>query len=143
MINKYIFFATLNNNNNQGYSVSFCDLNIKIETKTNDIPIAIKQAKELLQMELWEREEREKNIPIAKKPEEIETKKGEFLYPISVYMPDVRLKMNQKAVKKTLTLPYWLNVIAEEEKVNFSDLLQNAIKKQLDIDEDYLYKKIK
>ena len=36
-------------------------------------------------------------------------------------------------VKKTLSIPYWLNVEAERQGINFSHTLQNAIKQQLNI----------
>lgn len=44
-------------------------------------------------------------------------------------------KYRGKAIKKTLTIPGWLNDLAEAEGVNFSKLLQDALKKELEIDE--------
>lgn len=40
-------------------------------------------------------------------------------------------KYSKKAVKKTLTIPEWLNALAEKEGLNFSQELQNAIKYKL------------
>ena len=46
------------------------------------------------------------------------------------------LKIPQKkAVKKTLTIPAWLNKEAEEANINFSQTLQKALKHELDIAE--------
>lgn len=42
-------------------------------------------------------------------------------------------KVNGKAVKKTLTIPEWLNDIAVRENINFSNALQNALMEQLHI----------
>ena len=42
-------------------------------------------------------------------------------------------KHNNKAVKKTLTVPAWLNSIAEEQHINFSSVLQQALKEQLNV----------
>ena len=42
-------------------------------------------------------------------------------------------KVNEKAVKKTLTLPAWLNIQAEKAGVNFSQTLQEALYKKLDL----------
>lgn len=42
-------------------------------------------------------------------------------------------KVNSRAVKKTLTIPEWLNDIAVRENVNFSNALQNALMEQLHI----------
>lgn len=38
---------------------------------------------------------------------------------------------SNKAIKKTLTIPQWLNTLAERENINFSQLLQNALKREL------------
>lgn len=52
---------------------------------------------------------------------------------IEVWMPAFRESIESKAVKKTLTIPKWLNDLAEKENVNFSHLLQSAIKNHLGI----------
>jgi len=48
-------------------------------------------------------------------------------------MPPYRDKMANKAVKKTLTIPKWLNDLAEEKGVNFSYILQRSLKNYLGI----------
>lgn len=47
---------------------------------------------------------------------------------IEVWMPAFRESIENKAVKKSLTIPRWLNDLAEKENINFSHLLQSAIK---------------
>ncbi|WP_437125401.1 hypothetical protein [Geobacillus thermoleovorans] len=42
-----------------------------------------------------------------------------------------RDEMENKAVKKTLTIPKWLNDAAESKGINFSQLLQMACKERL------------
>lgn len=49
-------------------------------------------------------------------------------------MDEYRKKHNNKSIKKTLTIPAWLNTIAEKENVNFSQVLQEALKEKLGID---------
>ena len=44
-----------------------------------------------------------------------------------------RKKEDNKAVKKTLTIPNWLNELAINNEVNFSQVLQQALKKELNI----------
>lgn len=39
----------------------------------------------------------------------------------------------EQVIKKTLTIPKWLNDLAERENVNFSRVLQNALKQYLGI----------
>ena len=48
-------------------------------------------------------------------------------------MPPVRDEMAERAVKKTLTIPKWLNDLAEENKVNFSRILQDGLKEYLGV----------
>lgn len=38
-----------------------------------------------------------------------------------------------KSVKKTLSIPRWLDTLAVDNNVNFSNVLQNALKKQLGV----------
>ena len=45
----------------------------------------------------------------------------------------MRDEMANKAIKKTLTLPKWLNDEAERYHVNFSQVLQIALKERLGI----------
>ena len=49
-------------------------------------------------------------------------------------MLSYRKKHDTKAVKKTLTIPSWLNAAAEEAHINFSSVLQAGLKQQLHID---------
>jgi hypothetical protein len=46
-------------------------------------------------------------------------------------MPIIRDEIENRAIKKTLTIPKWLNDIAEINKVNFSHVLQSALKEHL------------
>lgn len=46
-------------------------------------------------------------------------------------MPLFRMSVENSAVKKTLTIPKWLNDFAEKNKVNFSQVLQQALKEYL------------
>lgn len=42
-------------------------------------------------------------------------------------------KVNEKTIKKTLTIPSWLNIQAEKAGVNFSQTLQDALCKKLNL----------
>ena len=41
--------------------------------------------------------------------------------------------IRNRSVKKTLTIPYWLNEAAEENKINFSQVLQDALKEKIGV----------
>jgi hypothetical protein len=46
-----------------------------------------------------------------------------------------KYRRNTKAVKKTLSIPQWLNEEAERQHVSLSSILQNALKQELKIAE--------
>lgn len=56
-----------------------------------------------------------------------------FISYIFIDLVEYRKKNLNKAVKKNLTIPQWLNDLAEEQHINFSSVLQNALKEQLNI----------
>lgn len=64
----------------------------------------------------------------------IKLDKDQFISFIGIDMNDYRKKFNNKSVKKTLSIPGWLDTLAEKENINFSQLLQEAIKEKLEID---------
>lgn len=64
----------------------------------------------------------------------IPLKENQFVSFISIDMDDYRKKFNKKSIKKTLTIPEWLNYLAEKNDINFSQVLQEALKEKLNID---------
>ena len=52
----------------------------------------------------------------------------EFLMYIEIWTPPIFEKVKNQAVKKTLTIPKWLNDEAEKHSLNFSNILQTALK---------------
>lgn len=52
---------------------------------------------------------------------------------INVWMPYHRTTIKEVFVKKTLTIPSWLNLLAKENHINFSAILTKALKKELNI----------
>lgn len=94
---------------------------------------AVFYAKDVLSLMLYDMEEDGAEIPKPTPMSEIELKPNQRLYAIDVWMPYYRANIKTHCVKKTLTIPNWLNVLAEENKVNFSQILQNALIKYLGI----------
>ena len=56
---------------------------------------------------------------------------NETFYLTEVYMPPFRAAEEQRSVQKTLSVPYWLNLEAEQRGIDFSRVLQNALKNEL------------
>ena len=64
----------------------------------------------------------------------IALKEKQFVSFVSIDMDEYRKKFNNKSVKKTLTIPEWLNYLSEKNNINFSQVLQEALKEKLGID---------
>lgn len=73
------------------------------------------------------------NIPKPTDPENIALEKDQILAIINFDWNEYQAKYGNKAIKKTLTIPSWLNSIAEAQHINFSSVLQTALKDILKI----------
>ena len=76
-------------------------------------------------------EESGEAIPVASGVNNVQTEPGEFVSLIGCDTLAYRKRYGSKAVKKTLSIPSWLNEAAEKAGVNFSNVLQDALKQQL------------
>jgi len=129
MADNYIYPAILNYEEG-GITVEFPDLPGCItfgETEEE----ALKNAKEALEGFLYFMEEDNDIIPNPSKILDIQLEKNQIATLVNVWMIPVRDQMKNKSVKKTLTIPKWLNDIAEDNNVNFSQVLQSSLKKYL------------
>ena len=73
------------------------------------------------------------SCPVPCSAESLTTAKNETIVLVE-FDPVAYLKRNgSKSVKKTLTIPEWLNILAEEKNINFSQVLQNALKEKLNV----------
>lgn len=115
-----------------GISISFPDLPgcLSCADTTKE---AIKNAEEVLGLVLYDMEEENKIIPEPTPLENVKCLENERAVLISVWMPLVRNEVEEQSVKKTLTIPQWLNKMAEKENINFSKLLQAALKDYLKV----------
>ncbi len=134
MADRYIFPAVFYppEKNGLDYCVVFPDLDVATQGVT--LQQALDMAKELLELTLYGLEEDEEIIPAASDPSNISLDHpGAFVTLVSVYMPIVRAEAAQQYVRKTVTLPKWLNDLAEDAGVNFSRSLQTALRLKLDV----------
>ncbi len=144
MIDRYLFPAIFYPPEQDGldYCVVFPDLDVA--TQGENIQQAFDMAKELLELTLYGLEEDEEQIPAASNPSDILLDyQNAFISLISVYMPIIRDEMAQQYVRKTVTLPKWLNDAAESANVNFSRSLQTALRLKLNISNPPIHYKAK
>lgn len=71
------------------------------------------------------------DIPKPSSPEEIEVTGGQFVSMVAFDPAEYDARYSVKATKKTLTIPTWLNTIAEKNNINFSAILQSALIEKL------------
>ena len=75
-----------------------------------------------------------KEFPEPSKLEDIKLKENQFIQVISVDPVYEAAKVTNVLKKKTVNIPAWLDIVAQEKKINFSQLLQKALKKELGIE---------
>ena len=93
---------------------------------------ALFMAKDAVEMWLWDAENEKEPIPPASKT--LTAAPGETVTLIAADTDSYRRRNDTRAVKKTLTIPAWLNAEAEKAHVNFSGVLQSALKEHLSIE---------
>ncbi len=114
------------------YNVRFIDLE-GCYTFGDSIENAVEMAKEAMGLYLDDIDI--KDMPKATVPfNHIKLNENEFITLISIDLVEYKEKNDNRAIKKTLTIPNWLNVMAEKNNINFSQTLQKALKKELGIE---------
>lgn len=115
-----------------GYSVEFPDLT-GCYTCGKTLPEAVTMAEDALCLYLYDCEEDGDPIPEPSDIRTVQKETNEVATLVCCDTLEYRKLYNNKAIKKTLTIPTWLNTMAEKQGINFSTVLQNALKKQLSI----------
>ena len=131
-IERYFYPAIFTYEPGQEIAVDFPDLKCATSgTNDND---ALLSARELLGRVLCGLEESGEEIPIPTPLANIETQPNERAVLIDVFMPSVRQAYVNRSINRTVTLPAWLNAAALERNINFSQVLQDALKAQLHLE---------
>ena len=129
---KYIYPAVFEPAADGGYDVVFPDIP-RCYTCGDNLIQAIEMAEDVLAMTLWGLENDKESIPGPTSPDALSFKAPSFVTLIKADTADYSRKLDNRAVKKTLSIPAWLNYQAEAAHLNFSRILQEALKAQLQI----------
>jgi predicted RNase H-like HicB family nuclease len=129
--NRYSFISVFNYADD-GISISFPDLPGCLPCASTEDE-AFKNAQEALGLHLWGMEQDGDNIPSPTPLKSIKLDTNEVAVMVEVFMPPVRERVNNRFVKKTLSLPNWLAAQADKDNVNYSKLLQSALIDYLDV----------
>lgn len=121
-----------------GFSVIFPDLN-HLATCGDTLQEAMEMAVDCLAGYLFDEKKDGNALPVPSEIENIDINaeydeyEQAFISLVSVDVEEYAKKHFNKSVKKTLSIPYWLNEKAVEQNINFSQLLQDALIKKLNI----------
>lgn len=129
MKDTYIFPAVFDYADD-GISIEFPDLPGCLPCADN-VDEAVKNAKEALMLHLYGMEEDNEEIPEPTPINKIHLEPDQAIVLTDVFMPPFREKQEMRYVKKTLSIPSWLNAEAEHYGINFSAVLQEALKQRL------------
>lgn len=114
---------------NESFWVEFPDLE-GCQTYGSTLQETVVLAQEALGLYIASLEESRAVTPPATDIKKIVAPDNAFLSLVSCEMDNFRRKT--RAVKKTLSIPEWLNEEAEKRHINFSSVLQNALKQELE-----------
>ena len=129
----YYAYPAIFRTDGDGWEVSFPDLD-NAYTAADTLEQAILEARIVLEECLYFRETDHDEIPVPTPIESIDKKDGEYAQIVVASMTETRREMSQRAVKKTLTIPYWMEEeLKKYPALNVSALLQRAISQELKI----------
>ena len=107
-----------------------------LNTFGDDLPEALYMAKDAIEMWLWDAENKHEEIPvpsaISAMGQYYETP-DDFASLVAADTDEYRRLTDKRAVKKTLSIPSWLNEMAEKANAPFSQILQQGLKSYLNI----------
>lgn len=125
-MNKLFYPAIFHKAEEGGFWIDFPDLP-ECMTQGEDMQQAYEMAVEALGLAVTSREAEKLALPIPSDPCKIMTGGNEFCVVIEFDLLAYKKRTNSRAVKKTLTIPEWLNEEATALGINFSQVLQEAL----------------
>lgn len=126
---RYTYAAIFRAEGEGRYSVRFPQLD-GCFTEGNSFDEAVVMATEAMSLHLYGMEQDGESIPESDL--NVIAAEGDLVVPITAWMTPFRDEMENRAVKKTLSIPAWLNEAAERHgNVNYSRILQSALKDYL------------
>lgn len=126
---KYIYPAIFEKDE-KSYYIFFPDLK-NCFTQGDDVEDGMKMAEDVLCLNLYDMEVEGLPIPEASDIKSLELNDNQFATLISCDTMEYRNYYNSKAVKRTVSIPGWMNDEAAKKGINFSELLQEALETEL------------
>ena len=131
-MNKLFYPALFHKAEEGGFWVTFPDIP-ECMTDGDNMSQAYEMAVEALGLALTSMEQTHSPLPQPSTPDIIVQPEDAFLVVIEFDMLAYKRKHCSRAVKKTLSIPEWLNDAALEMNINFSQVLQEALLQKIGI----------
>jgi predicted RNase H-like HicB family nuclease len=131
---KYVYPAVFTPENGN-ILVSVPDLP-GLHTFGSDLAEAIYMAQDAIEMWLWDAENKKEPIPPASGQTALAKRykdSGQFVSLVAADTDEYRRQTETRAIKKTLSIPVWLNDKAEKANAPFSQILQQGLKEYLHV----------
>lgn len=130
---KYLYYAIFKSNATGQIEVTFPNLAPHAATYGNNMSDALHMAHDALEGYLLTLEDFHEELPQASAPQTIHHEPNELVIPIEVDTTIAREREENTSVKKTLSIPKYLNDLGNEKHINFSATLADALKQKLGI----------
>ena len=130
-MNRLFYPAVFHTAEEGGFWVTFPDIP-ECMTQGDNMQEAYEMAVDALGLSLTSREAEKEEIPKASSLDGVDAEDGTLVI-VEFDMAEYRRRNSSRAVKKTLSIPEWLNEAAVREGVNFSQILQEALMSKLGI----------
>lgn len=105
---KYVYPAVFEQEEDGGYVVNFPDIDGCV-TQGDDINEALLMAEDVLNVMLWTLEDHGETIPVPTPIKDISVEVNAFASYVHADTIAYRKKCNSESVRKTLSIPQWLN----------------------------------
>lgn len=129
---KKLFYPALFHKAEEGgFWITFPDFP-ECMTQGEDMQDAYEMASDSLGLAIVSRQENKEALPAPSEPYTIPSETDTFCAVIEFDLSSYQRKHSSKAVKKTLSIPEWLNQAAIEMNINFSQVLQDALIQKVD-----------
>ncbi len=122
----YFYPAIFHKEENGGFWISFPDFP-ECFTQGDSIENAYEMSVEAMGLCIDEKLKNNEPLPNSSAPADIILNEGDFSILVEFDLGKYRRTHNLKSVKKTLSIPEWLNEAAMAQKINFSKVLQEAL----------------
>ncbi len=132
MKDNYTFPVVFDYSDDEWIQIIFpCFDNQCTEVEKEEDPVTA--AQDWLALNIIDCEQSKTGVPSEELPDDFILEQNQHLVYVNIWMPFHRSSVKVTYTKKTLTIPSWLDILAKQNNINFSELLTQALKEKLNL----------